>query len=67
MYYERCELVHDGLDAMSPQMHWDTLKFIEKEVNSGNLCFKHSNWQGYAIEAIHNLRSFKFESDNVGG
>ena len=67
MYYERCELMHDGLDEISPQELWNTLKFIEKEVNSGKANFKYPNWQRYAIEAIHDMRSFKFESDNAGG
>ena len=67
MYYQRCELVHGGLDEMSPQDLWDNLKLIEEKVNSGNLRFKHINWQGYAIQAIHDLRSFKFEPDNKGG
>ena len=61
LYAERCRLVHDGFDDMTPQKLWNTLVEIEGEVNSGTLTFSDPTWKMFVLEAISDMRCFKFD------
>ena len=64
MYADRCELVHSGFEDMEPQDIWNTLKGIESDVNSGAVTFKDPDWKNYALEAIADMRIYKFNWKN---
>ena len=64
IYAARCELVHDGLEDMSGQQLWDALKGIEEEAKNDKVTFADPTWKGYALEAIQEMQSFKFQMSN---
>ena len=64
MYAERCELVHSGFDDMEPQAILDALRDVERNLNSGAITFKNPERKHYALEAIVDMRKFKFSWKN---
>jgi hypothetical protein len=64
MYADRCNLVHSGFDDMAPQAIWDALKDIERDLNSGTITFENPDWKQHALEAIADMKTFKFNCKN---
>jgi len=49
---------------MEPQEIWNALKDVETDVNSGAIIFENPDWKRYALEAIVDMRFFKFNWKN---
>ena len=64
MYAKRCHLVHGGFDDMTSQEIWNSLKKMEVEVNSGVADFPDAKEKKYALQAISEMRNFKFNWKN---
>lgn len=64
MYAERCYLVHGGFDDMTAQQIWESLQNIETQLNSGAVYFLDPTWKRYALEAVTDMRHFKFNWKN---
>ena len=64
MYAERCQLVYNGFDDMEPQEIWNALKDVETDVNSGAIIFENEDSKRYALEAIADMRLYKFDWKN---
>ena len=64
LYTKRCHLVHGGFDDMTSEQIWNSLKVMESEVNSGVADFPNAKEKKYALQAISEMRSFKFIQKN---
>jgi len=60
LYDERCKLVHGGLQDKSDQEIWDVLKQVEQDIKAEKLTFSKPDAPRYVLEAIQDVRNFKF-------
>ena len=56
--------MHSEFDEMISEQIWNNLKAMESEVNSGVADFPNAKEKKYVLQAISEMRSFKFIQKN---
>lgn len=59
--FDRCNLVRGGIDGMPAQVVWDNLKNMAADLESGKADFLYPAWTQYALDAIEEVKVFKYK------